>query len=75
MMSRDVEFGLSLPNRAVLFGLDPHVLFQTTDAAEASGQFGSVWVRDNFTSSPINAGQLERCFADVIPTLRRAIAV
>ncbi|HEV2281458.1 MAG TPA: LLM class flavin-dependent oxidoreductase [bacterium] len=52
MSNRPVEFGLSLPNRAVLFGLDPQVLFETADQAEASGVFDSVWVGDNFTSKP-----------------------
>jgi len=52
MAHRPVEFGLSLPNRAVLFGLDPQTLFETADLAEASGCFDSVWVGDNFTSKP-----------------------
>lgn len=52
MPRRHVEFGLSLPNRAVLFGLDPRALFETADLAEASGVFDSVWVGDNFTSKP-----------------------
>lgn len=52
MSGQRVEFGLSLPNRAVLFGLDPRVLFETADQAEASGVFDSVWVGDNFTSKP-----------------------
>ncbi|HEV2440049.1 MAG TPA: LLM class flavin-dependent oxidoreductase [bacterium] len=52
MPDQPVEFGLSLPNRAVLFGLDPRVLLETADRAEASGVFDSVWVGDNFTSKP-----------------------
>ena len=52
MPRQPVEFGVSLPNRAVLFGLSPRVLFDTADQAEASGVFGSVWVGDNFTSKP-----------------------
>jgi alkanesulfonate monooxygenase SsuD/methylene tetrahydromethanopterin reductase-like flavin-dependent oxidoreductase (luciferase family) len=52
MAAQRVEFGLSLPNRAVLFGLDPQVLFETADRAEASGCFDSVWVGDNLTSKP-----------------------
>jgi alkanesulfonate monooxygenase SsuD/methylene tetrahydromethanopterin reductase-like flavin-dependent oxidoreductase (luciferase family) len=52
MAHRPVEFGLSLPNRAVLFGLDPRVLLETADQAEASGVFDSVWVGDNLTSKP-----------------------
>lgn len=47
-----VEFGISLPNRAVLFGLDPEVLLETAERAEASGSFDSVWVGDNLTSKP-----------------------
>lgn len=52
MPRQAVEFGLSLPNRAVLFGLSPQVLFDTADRAEVSGVFDSVWVGDNFTSKP-----------------------
>jgi alkanesulfonate monooxygenase SsuD/methylene tetrahydromethanopterin reductase-like flavin-dependent oxidoreductase (luciferase family) len=52
MPGRPVAFGLSLPNRAVLFGLDPEVLLQTAEQAEASGCFDSVWVGDNLTSKP-----------------------
>jgi alkanesulfonate monooxygenase SsuD/methylene tetrahydromethanopterin reductase-like flavin-dependent oxidoreductase (luciferase family) len=47
-----VEFGISLPNRAVLFGVPPAVLLEAAERAEASGCFGSVWVGDNFTSKP-----------------------
>jgi alkanesulfonate monooxygenase SsuD/methylene tetrahydromethanopterin reductase-like flavin-dependent oxidoreductase (luciferase family) len=52
MSGSTVRFGISLPNRAVLFGLDPEVLFQTAEQAEASGCFDSVWVGDNLTSKP-----------------------
>jgi len=47
-----IKFGVSLPNRAVLFGLDPQVLLETAERAEASGVFDSVWVGDNLTSKP-----------------------
>jgi alkanesulfonate monooxygenase SsuD/methylene tetrahydromethanopterin reductase-like flavin-dependent oxidoreductase (luciferase family) len=47
-----VEFGISLPNRAVLFGMPPNLLLETAERAEASGHFGSVWVGDNLTSKP-----------------------
>jgi alkanesulfonate monooxygenase SsuD/methylene tetrahydromethanopterin reductase-like flavin-dependent oxidoreductase (luciferase family) len=47
-----VEFGISLPNRAVLFGMPPDLLLETAERAEASGHFGSVWVGDNLTSKP-----------------------
>jgi alkanesulfonate monooxygenase SsuD/methylene tetrahydromethanopterin reductase-like flavin-dependent oxidoreductase (luciferase family) len=50
--TRRVRFGLSLPNRGVLFGLSPEVLLQTAEAAEALGAFESVWVGDNFLSKP-----------------------
>jgi alkanesulfonate monooxygenase SsuD/methylene tetrahydromethanopterin reductase-like flavin-dependent oxidoreductase (luciferase family) len=47
-----VEYGLSLPNRGVLFGLDPRVLIDAAELADRSGVFGSVWVGDNFLSKP-----------------------
>jgi alkanesulfonate monooxygenase SsuD/methylene tetrahydromethanopterin reductase-like flavin-dependent oxidoreductase (luciferase family) len=47
-----VEFGLSLSNRAVLFGLPPETLLQAAELAEQSELFDSVWVGDNLTSKP-----------------------
>lgn len=47
-----VTFGISLPNRAVLFGIPPETLLETAVQAEASGAFDSVWVGDNFLSKP-----------------------
>jgi alkanesulfonate monooxygenase SsuD/methylene tetrahydromethanopterin reductase-like flavin-dependent oxidoreductase (luciferase family) len=47
-----LSFGLSLPNRAVLFGLPFEVLLETAVLADESGQFGSVWVGDNYLSKP-----------------------
>ena len=47
-----VRFGISLPNRAVLFGLSPDTLLETAEHAEASGFFDSVWVGDNLLSKP-----------------------
>jgi alkanesulfonate monooxygenase SsuD/methylene tetrahydromethanopterin reductase-like flavin-dependent oxidoreductase (luciferase family) len=47
-----VRFGLSLPNRAVLFGVSPDALLHSAEAAEASGFFDSVWVGDNLLSKP-----------------------
>ncbi len=47
-----VRFGISLPNRAVLFGVSPTVLLETAEAAEQSGFFDSVWVGDNLLSKP-----------------------
>jgi alkanesulfonate monooxygenase SsuD/methylene tetrahydromethanopterin reductase-like flavin-dependent oxidoreductase (luciferase family) len=49
---RPIEFGISLPNRAVLFGLPVRDLLDTAVDAEATGMFGSVWVGDNFLSKP-----------------------
>ena len=46
-VTQPVQFGISLPNRAVLFGLSPHVLLETAEHADASGFFDSVWVGDN----------------------------
>jgi alkanesulfonate monooxygenase SsuD/methylene tetrahydromethanopterin reductase-like flavin-dependent oxidoreductase (luciferase family) len=47
-----LRFGISLPNRAILFGLAPETLLETACEAEASGAFDSVWVGDNFLSKP-----------------------
>jgi alkanesulfonate monooxygenase SsuD/methylene tetrahydromethanopterin reductase-like flavin-dependent oxidoreductase (luciferase family) len=47
-----VRFGVSLPNRAVLFGVPAELLLQTAVQAEASGVFDSVWVGDNFVAKP-----------------------
>lgn len=47
-----IRFGLSLPNRAVLFGMSPELLLETAEAADRSGRFHSVWVGDNFLSKP-----------------------
>jgi alkanesulfonate monooxygenase SsuD/methylene tetrahydromethanopterin reductase-like flavin-dependent oxidoreductase (luciferase family) len=51
-MNTSLRFGLSLPNRAVLFGMPMDLLYQTTEHAEASGYFDSVWVGDNLLSKP-----------------------
>lgn len=47
-----VTFGISLPNRAVLFGIPTETLLDTAVQAEESGAFDSVWVGDNFLSKP-----------------------
>jgi alkanesulfonate monooxygenase SsuD/methylene tetrahydromethanopterin reductase-like flavin-dependent oxidoreductase (luciferase family) len=47
-----VRFGISLPNRAVLFGVPPELLLQTAEQAEAAGCFDSLWVGDNYLSKP-----------------------
>lgn len=49
---RPVRCGLSLPNRAVLFGVPADVLVETAALAEAAGCFDSVWVGDNFLAKP-----------------------
>ena len=46
------RFGLSLPNRAVLFGYSPELLLAAAGLAEQSGVFDSVWVGDNYLSKP-----------------------
>jgi alkanesulfonate monooxygenase SsuD/methylene tetrahydromethanopterin reductase-like flavin-dependent oxidoreductase (luciferase family) len=50
--TQPVRFGISLPNRAVLFGYPWQVLQETAVRAETSGLFDSVWVGDNFLSKP-----------------------
>ena len=50
--ARSPTFGISLPNRAVLFGVDTSELLDVTVRAEASGLLDSVWVGDNFFSQP-----------------------
>ena len=52
MTVEPLTFGISLPNRAILFGLAPETLLETACQAEASGAFDSVWVGDNFLSKP-----------------------
>jgi alkanesulfonate monooxygenase SsuD/methylene tetrahydromethanopterin reductase-like flavin-dependent oxidoreductase (luciferase family) len=52
MSAEPLTFGISLPNRAILFGLAPETLLDTACQAEASGAFDSVWVGDNFLSKP-----------------------
>lgn len=47
-----LRFGLSLPNRAVLFGTPVEALLTAAQQAEASGLFDSVWVGDNLLSKP-----------------------
>ncbi|MFE2999637.1 LLM class flavin-dependent oxidoreductase [Nocardia sp. NPDC059246] len=46
------RIGLSLPNRAVLFGVPVEDLLKTAEVAEESGFFESVWVGDNYISKP-----------------------
>ncbi len=47
-----LTFGLSLPNRAVLFGLSSETLVRIAKLADDSSSFDSVWAGDNFLSKP-----------------------
>lgn len=47
-----IKFGISLPNRAVLFGVPVTSLLETAKQAEASSYFDGVWVGDNLLSKP-----------------------
>src|SRR5262245_51384211 len=50
---RAPRFGLSLPNRGVLFGATSvYELIELAEAAEASGAFDSVWVGDSLFAKP-----------------------
>ncbi len=51
-LTRPLSFGVSLPNRAVLFGMPVDRLFETAEQVEAAGVFDSLWVGDNFLSKP-----------------------
>ncbi len=46
-MTHPIRFGLSLPNRAVLFGVPIDLLYQAAERAEQSGYFDSVWVGEH----------------------------
>jgi alkanesulfonate monooxygenase SsuD/methylene tetrahydromethanopterin reductase-like flavin-dependent oxidoreductase (luciferase family) len=50
--TQPLRFGISLPNRAVLFGLPPQVLLETAEQADAAELISSLWVGDNFLSKP-----------------------
>ncbi len=52
LVEQPVHLGISLPNRAVLFGLPVETLLVTAEQADRSGYFESVWVGDNFLSKP-----------------------
>ncbi len=52
-MQRPGVFGLSLPNRAVLFGaITVDQMLGMAELAEASGVFSSVWVGDSILAKP-----------------------
>jgi len=53
MRDRRPRYGLSLPNRAVLFGATtPDELLEVAEQADASGAFDSVWVGDSLFAKP-----------------------
>ena len=52
MTLRAPTFGVSLPNRAVMFGVTPQTLIDVAVGAEKTGAIDSVWVGDNFLSQP-----------------------
>src|SRR5215510_12640836 len=53
MSARTPRFGLSLPNRGVLFGATSvDELIEISERAEASGAFDSVWVGDSLFIKP-----------------------
>jgi alkanesulfonate monooxygenase SsuD/methylene tetrahydromethanopterin reductase-like flavin-dependent oxidoreductase (luciferase family) len=53
MGERAPRYGLSLPNRGVLFGAaSVDELLELSEHAEASGAFESVWVGDSFFAKP-----------------------
>src|ERR671927_1776067 len=48
-----MQFGLTLPNRGVLFGVTtPEQMLEMAEIADRSGQFGSVWVGDSLLGKP-----------------------
>ena len=53
MRNLPVRWGVSLPNRGVLFGLtDIDTLLRASALAEASGVFESVWFGDSLIHKP-----------------------
>lgn len=53
MGERAPRYGLSLPNRGVLFGATSvDELLELSEQAEASGAFESIWVGDSFFAKP-----------------------
>ncbi len=51
-LTRPLSFGVSLPNRAVLFGMPVDRLIETAEQVESAEVFDSLWVGDNFLSKP-----------------------
>ena len=53
MVERTPRYGLSLPNRGVLFGATSvDELLEVSEQAEASGAFASIWVGDSLFAKP-----------------------
>src|SRR5437870_8287865 len=53
MVQQAPRYGLSLPNRGVLFGAtSSDELLEVSEQAEASGAFDSVWVGDSIFAKP-----------------------
>jgi alkanesulfonate monooxygenase SsuD/methylene tetrahydromethanopterin reductase-like flavin-dependent oxidoreductase (luciferase family) len=53
MANHRVSFGLTLPNRGVLFGATtPAQLLELSEMAEGSGAFDSIWVGDSVMAKP-----------------------
>ncbi len=51
-MPAPLTFGISLPNRAALFGTPVELLLETAITAEQTGYIDSIWVGDNYLSKP-----------------------
>ena len=52
-MATSVSFGLTLPNRGVLFGAtSPAEMLELAELAERSGCFDSIWVGDSIMAKP-----------------------
>lgn len=52
-MATSVSFGLTLPNRGVLFGAtSPAEMLELAEIAERSGCFDSIWVGDSIMAKP-----------------------
>lgn len=52
-MASRASFGLTLPNRGVLFGAtSPAAMLELSELAEKSGCFDSIWVGDSITAKP-----------------------
>jgi len=62
MRNLPVKWGLSLPNRGVLFGLTKiDTILDAARLAEQSGVFESVWFGDSFIHKPRIESIVMRC--------------